>query len=88
MKETLELILMFIIFCLAFVGAMSIIETKCGLKPPVEESGVVDSLTTVNDSLKIKVNNLDSIKNAKIIEVYTLDSDSTVKLFYELVKGN
>lgn len=38
-----------------------------------------------NDSLKIEVDNLDSIKNAKVIEVQTLDNDSTLKLFYELV---
>lgn len=46
----------------------------------------VDSLIKVNDSIKIKIDKLDSIKNAKIIEVSTLDNDSTVKLFYELVK--
>ena len=28
----------------------------------------------------------DSIKNAKVIEVKTLDNDSTVKLFYQLIK--
>ena len=39
-----------------------------------------------NDSLKIEVGNLDSIKNAKVIEVKTLDNDSTVKLFYKLIK--
>lgn len=39
-----------------------------------------------NDSLKIKVDNLDSIKNAKVIEVKTLNNDSTVKLFYQLIK--
>ena len=39
-----------------------------------------------NDSLKIKVDNLDSIKNAKVIEVKTLDNDNTVKLFYQLIK--
>lgn len=39
-----------------------------------------------NDSLKIKVDNLDSIKNAKVIEVKTLDNDSTIKLFYKLIK--
>lgn len=39
-----------------------------------------------NDSLKIKVDNLDSIKNAKVVEVQTLDNDSTVKLFYKLIK--
>ena len=39
-----------------------------------------------NDSLKIEVDNLDSIKNAKVIEVQTLDNDSTIKLFYQLIK--
>lgn len=39
-----------------------------------------------NDSLRIEINNLDSIKNAKVIEVKTLDNDSTVKLFYKLIK--
>ena len=39
-----------------------------------------------NDSLKIKVDNLDSIKNAKVIEVKALDNDSTIKLFYKLIK--
>ena len=46
---------------------------------------VTDSIIKVNDSIKIKVNHLDSIKNAKVIEVQTLDNDSTLKLFYELV---
>ena len=39
-----------------------------------------------NDSLKIEVGNLDSIKNTKVIEVKTVDNDSTVKLFYKLIK--
>ena len=52
---------------------------------PVERTNVIDSLTTVNDTIKIKIEKLDSIKNAKVIEVSTLDNDSTLKLFYELV---
>ena len=39
-----------------------------------------------NDSLRIEVDNLDSIKNAKVIEIKTLDNDSTVNLFYNLIK--
>ena len=38
------------------------------------------------DSLKIKVEHLDSIKNAKIVEVEGLDNDSTLKLFYKLIE--
>ena len=39
-----------------------------------------------NDSLKLKVNNLDSIKNAKVLEVEVIDDDSTINLFYNLIK--
>jgi len=48
-------------------------------------NNVIDSLIAVNDTIKIKVEKLDSIKNAKVIEVSTLNNDSTLKLFYELV---
>ena len=50
-----------------------------------ENVTVTDSIIKVNDSIKIKVEQLDSIKNAKVIEVQTLDNDSTLKLFYKLV---
>ena len=52
---------------------------------PVEEIVKADSLIKVNDSIKIKVEQLDSIKDAKVIEVQTLNNDSTRKLFYELI---
>ena len=50
-----------------------------------ENITVTDSIIKVNDSIKIKVEHLDSIKNAKVIEIQTLDNDSTLKLFYKLV---
>lgn len=53
---------------------------------PVEEIVPIDSFIKVNDSLKVKVEKLDSIKNAKIIEVQTVDNDSSVKLFYQLIR--
>ena len=58
---------------------------KHNIITPVENNTIIDSLTTINDSIKIKVEKLDSIKDAKIIEVSTLDNDSTLKLFYELM---
>ena len=45
-----------------------------------ENVTITDSIIKVNDSIKIKVEHLDSIKNAKVIEVQTLDNDSTLKL--------
>lgn len=50
-----------------------------------ENITITDSIIKVNDSIKIKIEHLDSIKNAKVIEVQTLDNDSTLKLFYKLV---
>ena len=58
---------------------------ECNTSTPIEKNVSIDSLTTVNDSIKLKVEHLDSIKNAKIIKIQTLDNDSTLKLFYELV---
>lgn len=52
----------------------------------VKENNKIDSITKVNKTLIIEVNNLDSIKNAEIIEVKSLDNDSTVKLFYKLIR--
>ena len=67
------------------VGIMTIYKYECDTKTPIDKNVSIDSLTTINDSIKIKIEHLDSIKNAKIIEVQTLDNDSTLKLFYKLV---
>ena len=47
---------------------------------------VIDSIKIVNKEYKNQLNKLDSIKNEEIIEVKTLDNDSTVKLFYRLIR--
>ena len=52
---------------------------------PVERYEI-DSITKENDKLIIEVNSLDSIKNAKVIEVKSLDNDSTLRLFYKLIR--
>ena len=59
-----------------------IINTEDNIK---ENVTIADSIIKVNDSIKIKVEHLDSVKNAKVIEVQTLNNDSTLKLFYKLV---
>ena len=78
----LEMLMAFIAGCI--VGAITF-HSYTKQSTPVENSTKIDSLITVNDSIKIKVEKLDSIKDAKVIEVSTLDNDSTLKLFYELV---
>ena len=73
-----------VIFAVVIIYSYSkkIINTENTIK---ENVTIADSIIKVNDSIKIKVEHLDSIKNAKVIEVQTLDNDSTLKLFYKLV---
>ena len=76
----------FVILVLALVVCVSVI---VGKHYHIKNNNIIEQdieLQKHNDSLKLKVNNLDSIKNAKVIEVQKLDNDSTVKLFYELIK--
>lgn len=73
------LVLTFVICCSMVIGKYY--HTK---NNNIIEQGI--ELQKHNDSLRIEVNNLDSIKNAKVIEVQNLDNDSTVRLFYQLIK--
>lgn len=73
------LILTFVICCSMVIGKYYHTKNNNIIEQHIE-------LQKYNDSLRIKVNNLDSIKNAKVIEVKTLDNDSTIKLFYKLIK--
>lgn len=57
---------------------------KNNTTPPVEVNRI-DSITKQNDKLIIEVKHLDSIKDAKVIEIKSLDNDSTLRLFYQLI---
>lgn len=81
-KENIKDAAMFFIFCISAIAIISLIYNKKTYT--VVEQNV--EIQKHNDSLRIEVNNLDSIKNAKVIEVKALDNDSTIKLFYQLIK--
>lgn len=46
----------------------------------------IDSLIEKKQEIKEEIKQLDSIKNVRIEEVKNLDNDSTLKLFYELIR--
>lgn len=73
------LVLTFVICCFMVIGKYYHNKNNNIIEQNIE-------LQKHNDSLRIKVDNLDSIKNAKVIEVKALDNDSTIKLFYQLIK--
>ena len=73
------LVLTFVICCFMVIGKYYHTKNNNIIEQDIE-------LQKHNDSLKLKVNNLDSIKNAKVLEVEVLDDDSTINLFYNLIK--
>ena len=83
-KEIIKGISMLMTFGVIFMIILILVDKYHKKNNNIIETDV--ELQKHNDSLKIKVDNLDSIKNAKVIEVQNLDNDSTIKLFYQLIK--
>jgi hypothetical protein len=83
-KEIFIGVILFFVIGIVLVIIMTFIDNYYKKSNNIIEDNI--ELQKHNDSLKIEVDNLDSIKNAKVIEVKTLDNDSTIKLFYQLIK--
>lgn len=83
-KEIFIRVILFFVIGIVLAIIMTFIDNYYKKSNNIIEDNI--ELQKHNDSLKIEVNNLDSIKNAKVIEVKTLDNDSTIKLFYKLIK--
>ena len=83
-NETDKSCIIFVVLVVALCVSIAICDYRHKKNNNIIETDV--ELQKHNDSLRIEVDNLDSIKNAKVIEVKTLDNDSTVKLFYQLIK--
>lgn len=80
----IKAILILLIFVVGTILIMYIVNSYHTKNNNIIEQDI--ELQKHNDSLRIEVDNLDSIKNAKVIEVKALDNDSTIKLFYQLIK--
>lgn len=59
---------------------------KYEIKPPIEEIRYVDSLQSRNDTIKAQIEIIKQNKENEIIKVISLDNDSTIKLFKQLVR--
>ena len=83
-----SIIITLVVLVVIIIGSIAIYKHCTEDKNIVTSSTIeyVDSIKKENDKLIIEVNNLDSIKNAEIIEVQSLDNDSTIKLFYKLIR--
>ena len=83
-----KLFIVIFVLCLVFGGIKTCsnsFKKDEEVSTPVERYEI-DSISKENNKLIIEVESLDSIKNAKVIEVKSLDNDSTLRLFYELIR--
>ena len=95
-KEVFIFILYFVgsclivaIFVLAIYGIAQLINInnkKEQTTSPVEEVVRVDSIIRENNNTKIIIEHLNNNKNEEVIKVRNLSNDSTLELFYKLVK--
>lgn len=73
-----------IIFSIVYVIGYFVHKANSTISSPVEMINI-DSLNNTNKDIYNKIKQLDSIKNEKVIEVKSLDNDSTLRLFYQLI---
>lgn len=73
-----------IIFSIGYVIGYFVHKANSTISSPVEMINI-DSLNNTNKDIYNKIKQLDSIKNEKVIEVKSLDNDSTLRLFYQLI---
>lgn len=82
----LQVIATIIAIFIGVIIGLTIKVNKSGNSSPVEEMNEVKKLTNSADSIKQVIIILDSVKKDEIQKVQTLDNDSTLKLFYELLR--
>jgi len=72
-----------LIFVLAGIIFKQVKDTDIDIKKAELD---IDDKIKSNDSIKLEIENINKIKDAEVIEISSLDNDSTIKLFYKLVK--
>jgi len=85
--------LFIILGLVSLILCISILAVRyCGSEEEVIDKTIqtnISSIETVqkrNDSIIIDVKRLDSIKNAEVITIQTIDNDSVIELFYQLIR--
>lgn len=82
-KEDLVMYIgMGIIIIILILGIMGVFEQK-EIK---EQSTPKQYIEEQRDEIKLKVTTIDSLQHEKVIEVQGLSNDSTLQLFYKLVR--
>lgn len=74
-----------VVFILVLVGIIFKQQKDTDIDIKKAELDIDDKIKS-NDNIKLEIENINKIKDAEVIEISSLDNDSTIKLFYKLVK--
>lgn len=74
-----------VVFILVLAGIIFKQEKDTDINIKNAELDIDDKIKS-NDSIKLEIENINKIKDAEVIEISSLNNDSTIKLFYKLVK--
>lgn len=88
MKKEIEDIIVNGLFAITVICigiAIAVGGKQCKREKP-QQKDILDSIKIEKKNLEKEVKQLDSIKDAKIVSVKELDNDSTLILFYELIR--
>ena len=74
-----------IIFCILVITIGTYYYSHSNKKEEQKDIIPIQYIQQQRDSIKIKITTIDSLQHEKIIEVQSLNNDSTLKLFYKLI---
>lgn len=86
-KYICYVIIPIIVICTIYVFSIYLfVKPKLDKYNKEHDIKVIDSLINANNKLILETEYIDSIKNEEIIRVKSFDNDSTIKLFYQLIR--
>lgn len=80
-----DILMIMLIVLIILIMAFSMLKSKHVDTDTTQEQVTIDSVLVENDKIIESIDSIIIMKDGKIKEVTTLDNDSTLKLFYELI---
>ena len=84
-KDDIIVLIVCIIFCILVITIGTYYYSHSNKKEEQKDIIPIQYIQQQKDSIKIKITTIDSLQHEKIIEVQSLNNDSTLKLFYKLI---
>ena len=85
-KTDIIVLIICIIFCVLTITIGINYNSHSNKKEEQKDIAPIQYIQQQRDSIKIKITTIDSLQHEKVIEVKGLSNDSTLELFYKLIR--